>query len=231
MRHAVIDTETTGMDEKDTLVELAAVLDDGTVWETLCDPGRPIPPEARAVHHISDAMVKGFPEPSIALVRMMRHLDAVLGSDMVFVAHNAQFDRGMLRKLVPDIDARHWICTYRCAMHVWDNAPGHSNQVLRYWLNLPVVPPITLAPHRAAYDAIITEGILRELLKVKSYDDLIRMTAEPVILTKVRFGKYKGYLWADVPRDYLQWAAKQQDMDADVRHTVAHHLRGNGRLL
>lgn len=58
-----LDTETTGLDPKTTrIVEIAIVDDDGrTLLNTLLDPGIPIPPEASAIHGITDAQVVGMP--------------------------------------------------------------------------------------------------------------------------------------------------------------------------
>src|ERR1035438_10633352 len=70
-RAAIIDTETTGMDSKtDRIIEIGIVVfeyaaETGEVGpvvghlSALEDPERPIPPEAIAVHHITDEMVKG----------------------------------------------------------------------------------------------------------------------------------------------------------------------------
>ncbi|HUK64216.1 MAG TPA: 3'-5' exonuclease, partial [Dongiaceae bacterium] len=66
-RVVVVDTETTGMSpaEGHALVEVATVvLENGTIgetWSSLVRPGRPIPPDASAVHGITDAMVAGAP--------------------------------------------------------------------------------------------------------------------------------------------------------------------------
>jgi len=69
-RLAVLDTETTGLDpgQGHGLVEVACVmLDDGEIgetWSTLVNPGRPIPPDAAAVHGITDRMVQEAPGPA-----------------------------------------------------------------------------------------------------------------------------------------------------------------------
>jgi len=70
------------------------------------------------------------------------------------------------------------------------------------------------------------------MLETHTLDDLHRLSYQPVVLLKVRFGKHRGLLWSQVDRGYLQWVVKQADMDDDVRHTAMHHLRGGqGSLL
>ena len=65
-RVAVVDTETTGLGDDARIVEIAVVqMRFGLVvkrWSSLVNPGVPIPPEATAVHGITDAMVAGAPQ-------------------------------------------------------------------------------------------------------------------------------------------------------------------------
>lgn len=58
----VFDTETTGVGPEDRIIEIGFQVhkpDTDTVveWRSLVNPGRPIPPEATAVHNITDEMV------------------------------------------------------------------------------------------------------------------------------------------------------------------------------
>ncbi|MEO0363760.1 MAG: exonuclease domain-containing protein, partial [Pseudomonadota bacterium] len=68
LAYVVFDTETTGLDpERDEVVQIAGLrvvggrLRPGESFETLVDPGRPIPPTATEVHGVSDEMVAGAP--------------------------------------------------------------------------------------------------------------------------------------------------------------------------
>ena len=237
---AVIDLETTGLDPAvDRVVEAASVRVNGDIdsvvsknsWMTarayrssMYDPGRGIPAEASAVHHLIAADVFGCeafgPEAWSWLTD---------GID-VMVAHNTAFDRAF----VP-WERRPWICTWKAALRVWPDAPGHSNQVLRY--HLPGVNevvtralPADLAPHRAAYDAITTAHLLIELLKVMSPSHLVALTDKPALLPRVTFGKHRGQRWAEVPRDYLEWVLRQTGaFDENVRYTAHHYLAGATR--
>lgn len=91
------DTETTGTGFFDRLVELAAVCfaDDGTVldtFQTLINPGRPIPAAASELHHITDADVADQPDAAAALTRFFSWVPA--GATML--AHHAPFDIGFV---------------------------------------------------------------------------------------------------------------------------------------
>ncbi len=89
----VVDTETTGMSPANgaALVEVAHVEvragELADAWSSLVKPGRPIPPDATAVHGITDAMVADAPAPAAVAQR----LRAACG-DRALVFHNAPFD-------------------------------------------------------------------------------------------------------------------------------------------
>jgi DNA polymerase-3 subunit epsilon len=93
---ALLDVETTGRDAAgDRIVELGVVIGrGGEIIERrgwLVNPQRPIPAEATAVHHITDADVAGAP----TFAELVPEVLAVLTS-AVPAAYNAEFDRGFL---------------------------------------------------------------------------------------------------------------------------------------
>ena len=94
---AVVDVETTGMQSggDDRITEIAVVVVHGTrrdvVFESLVNPGRPIPPRICELTGISQEMVAGAP----AFVDIADQLLAALAG-RVFVAHNARFDWGFV---------------------------------------------------------------------------------------------------------------------------------------
>lgn len=226
----VIDTETTGLDpEKDRIVEFAAVKcvhsthADGSFddfrfepWgSSLVNPGIPISPEASAKHHLIDEDVAGAPslEEAVANVLGAFYPDATVP----ICGHNCRFDRAFL----PMLHDRPWLDTYRCAMHVWPDAPAYGNQVLRYWMKFDL--PRDHPTHRALPDAIVTAHLLAHLLRERSVDDLLKLSTKAVLLRKVSFGMHFGKLWAEVPTSYLEWSQKQ-DFDPDVKFTVKSEL-------
>lgn len=221
---AVVDTETTGLDlEKDCIVELACIPIKGPPWKidlqnatsSLVKPTCPIQIPAMATHHITEDMVMFAAEFDMAL-QQSKILDA-----QYVAAHSADFDFGFIKIDKPII------CTYRCAKHLWPDAPSFKNQALRYWLpNLDIElydsqSIMALPPHRALFDAWTTAHILMRMLDEHNPEELIRLTGEPILLKTVGFGKHYGELWSDVPSDYLRWILKQ-DFDADTKHTAMH---------
>jgi len=158
-RFLVLDTETTGLDPlSDAIVSVAAVaVDYGSktvepLLNQLVNPGREIPPEVSAIHHIQDKDVKGSPawEETVKPI-----VFALMDGFDVIVAHNASFDSGFIPYKTP------WLCTKRLAERVWPEAPNHKNQTLRYWLKIDVKG----TAHDASDDATVTGHILLRALE------------------------------------------------------------------
>ena len=113
MRIAVVDTETSGMGPEDRILEFALVMlerhehQTRIVWghSALHDEAPPSTPEAFAIHGITDEQRRGMVVPP----KMMDHLK---GADLV-VAHNASFDRAMLRRTAAWANDLPWRCSVR----------------------------------------------------------------------------------------------------------------------
>lgn len=222
----VVDVETTGLDhEKDQIVEMAilssCVSGLGTsTWSSLFKPTIPIPAMASSIHHITDEDVAHANQWS----------DSYIHEYPAYAAHNAEFDNGFLKLKQPIV------CTMRLAQKLWPDLESYGNQFLRYHLKLN--PPLESndKTHRALPDAIVTASLLvHELNEVISrskagegatVEDLVKWIEAPMLLTTCRFGKHKGKLWAEVPKDYLRWILKSfEDADRDTIHTAQHYSR------
>jgi exodeoxyribonuclease X len=223
---AVIDIETTGIDAgADAIVEIACVVVRGGVetrsFGSLVDPGRRIPPRASAIHHLTDADVRG----QLPLSAVEPVLAAMCG-DAVLVAHNAAFDLGFL----PTLAGAPSLCTLRLARHLFPELDGHANQLLRYAF---ATRTRDVGPsHRAMADARVTASVLDVLLRryveitgTDDVDALVRFAASPVHVASLPFGEHKRKPLADVPAGYLRWViGPKTSFDADVKAAVAAEL-------
>jgi exodeoxyribonuclease X len=146
----IIDLETTGINATAHVVEVGSVdlLPDGIIaraQEHLVKPPCLIPAEAQAVHHITDEDV-AHAKPWKVVADAFFNRSAC--SDLVaFAAHNAAFEKQWLTPAL--LHGIPLICTYKGAVRLWPQAPRHSNQVLRYWLQLDLDRSIADRTHRA----------------------------------------------------------------------------------
>jgi exodeoxyribonuclease X len=219
----VIDVETTGMPPDAALCEIGwcdvrtnagEVIEIGKPVGMLVNPNRPMPPEARAIHHISDADLVGAPAIDTGLLALGR------GGVDVFVAHNAIFEQNFYTGI-----GKPWICTLKVGRRLWPDSPSHSNQCLRYFLGVELDDELAAPPHRAAPDAYVTAHILAHAIAGgASIADMIEWTAGPSLLPKVTFGKHRGQAWSELPGDYLSWLVNKSDMDVDTKFTARHWL-------
>jgi DNA polymerase-3 subunit epsilon len=105
-RFVVVDLETTGLRPgQSRICEIGAVRVDGLVpagtFETLVDPGAPLPPLVASLTGIADADLAGAPGPAEAVRRFL-----AFAGDSVLVAHNARFDLAFLDREVERLTGR-----------------------------------------------------------------------------------------------------------------------------
>jgi DNA polymerase-3 subunit epsilon len=178
---AVVDVETTGMQPggNDRITEIAVVVVHGTrrdvVFESLVNPGRPIPARICELTGISQEMVDGAP----AFVDIADQLLAALAG-RVFVAHNARFDWGFVGAEVRrardlSLDGPR-LCTVRLARRLVRGEPSYSLGALAMRFGLEFA-----ARHRAAGDALVT-GMLLQRLLTHARDNGARTLADLEIL-------------------------------------------------
>lgn len=222
----IIDVETCGLPPDNAqIVEVATVdlvNDDsewkrGQIWSSLVNPGRLIPPEASAVHHITDDMVKDAP-------RFADLPPFLTGADVVG-AHSAKFERECLKLNGLTEDGR-WLCSYKCGVLLFPDAPSHKNQVLRYWLGLKLADPSLATPHRALGDAYVTAALVRIYLRSATIEEMVEASNSPVLLPRLHFGEHAGKPIAEVPWTYFDWIVNKSKgpWDEDVLHTARHYL-------
>ncbi|MDD5717926.1 MAG: exonuclease domain-containing protein [Sulfuricurvum sp.] len=228
----IIDLETTGLEVKDRLCAVGMITPDEVHYE-LIHPGKKIPPQASAIHHITNEMVKASPPFSESLTaEKLKNLNM---SESVFVSHNAPFDLDMLQK-----EGISWqgkiIDTLKCAKSLMDDLEGYGLQFLRYELRLYrdeervfETKGVPLAAHHALSDALHTQMVLEYLLDLAPLEQLIEISKSHVLLSRLPFGKYAKKRIEEIalkdPK-YLNWMLESlMDMDEDLRYSIEYYLR------
>ncbi len=89
-----LDTETTGTSANDVIIEVGIVDVYGDVlYESLVNPGMPIPPESSAVNEITDEMVADKP----GWAQVWREVEPILRNRAIGI-YNADFDMRLLKQ-------------------------------------------------------------------------------------------------------------------------------------
>lgn len=149
-RFAVVDVETTGVYNRDRVVEVAAVtvFPHGQIideWDTLVNPERDVGPTH--IHRVSASMVSAAPTFAEVAAALAERLNGA-----VLVAHNLTFDCRMLvseyRRVDGELDPGSGIYTLRLFGEKLEDACRHRGIPLDY-------------PHRALADARATARLLR----------------------------------------------------------------------
>lgn len=234
MNLTFFDCETTGLEAKDRLIQVAYSLTDGPTEPNVeyFKPDLPIPFMAMSVHGITEEAVKD--KPKFKGSNTQKFLQ-YLSKESILVAHNAKFDLSMLAR--EEVVFPNYIDTLRVARHLLDQE-SYKLQYLRYSLDLNVQG----TAHDAAGDVKVLKVLfdhLSRLVMMKGFEgegiieEMMRLTLTPVLIKKFAFGKYLGQNFSDVvkyDRKYLAWlynaeSSKPKDeQDEDLVYTVKNYL-------
>lgn len=167
--YAVIDFETTGLSPNYGArpTEIAVVMVQGNKivdrYQSLMNPGVPIPYDIQVLTGITNPMVKAAP----GIAEVMQQAADFVG-DHPLVAHNAAFDRKFWEHSLVSLQCKAkpiFICSLLLARRLFPDAPNHKLATLVRTLGLPA----TGRYHRALADAEATAYLLlhfrQELLR------------------------------------------------------------------
>jgi DNA polymerase III subunit epsilon len=162
----VVDLETTGGSPiDDAITEIGAVRFHGAErvgsFQTLVDPGRPIPRSIAHLTGISDHLVAGAPTLTEVVPSFLE-----FARGCVIVAHNASFDVGFLNASLLRLDypvlPTPAVCTAKLARRlVWPEVPNVRLHTLATYFRTRTQPI-----HRALADAEATGEVFQGLLDI-----------------------------------------------------------------
>lgn len=168
-RLAFIDLETTGANPvRDRITEIGVVEVDGdrvTTWNTLINPGRPIPEFIQQLTGIRNEMVADAPTFAEVAEELAGRLQGRL-----FIAHNARFDYGFVKNEYQRLGQRFRsdvLCTVRLSRKLFPEHPRHNldSLIARHGLQ-------TGDRHRALADADLIWQFWRLLQRDRGEDAL-----------------------------------------------------------
>ncbi|WBA42931.1 exonuclease domain-containing protein [Hymenobacter canadensis] len=169
--YAIIDLETTGgQPTQDRITEIAIFIHDGEKvvdqFDTLLNPGRPIPFFITQLTGISDEMVRDAPKFHEVARKVVEMTEGC-----VFVAHNVRFDYSFLKKEFGDLGytySRKTLCTVRLSRSLMPGQPSYSLGKLCQNIGIPLN-----GRHRAAGDAAATAILFDRLLKISQQEEAL----------------------------------------------------------
>lgn len=164
-RYVIVDLETTGQSPETTgITEIGAVrIENGKEvgrFDTLVNPGRPIPPYVANLTGITDDMVAGAP-PIEDLIESF----VTFSADAILVAHNAAFDAALLDQITRRLLGRPLglpsLCTLKLTRVLMPELTKASLDALSVHFELT-----SDARHRAMADAELTASVLERLVAI-----------------------------------------------------------------
>lgn len=205
IRPIFYDTETTGIKaDKDRIIEIAAYdPHNNKTFEQLINPGCRIPPDATAIHHISDDMVANSPDFKQVGEEFIRFCEG----DVVLIAHNNDgFDMHFLKHEFTrhqiSMPAWRFFDTLKWARRYRPDLPRHTLQYLREVYGIPANNA-----HRALDDVIVLHQIYSHMVDDLPIENLFALLNRPREILHMPFGKHQGQPLHQIPRDYILWLA------------------------
>ena len=238
-KYILFDTETTGNQEEDRIIQVGAMIVDSSgkveVYDELCSTVLPIKIEAMAVHGITPELIEG--KDIFINTNFYKTLQNLNNPENFLIAHNIPFDMGMLQKEGFSSNLQ-IIDTLRVAKHMLKDTPSHALQYLRYALKLykdeeaeAAKYNITIKAHDAIGDVLVMKLLLSKLVAlvkqqfpgVNPMVKMVELTSTPIYIEVFKFGKYKGRNIEEVCDEdigYINWMIDKMDLDVDMKYTL-----------
>jgi len=242
-KYIILDTETTGTDEEDRVIQLGYMVlgaKEIEVHNEFCSTDIPIKFGAMEVHGIIPDMLEGKPE--CMQTQAYKRLLELNTPENYLIIHNAPFDIKMLEKEGFETKMK-VIDTLRVAKHVMPDEEAHRLQYFRYKMELYKEEQkeadalgIEVKAHDAIGDVLVLKLFLSQLKKIvqekfpneNPVEKMVDLTNTPILVTAFRFGKHKGKTLQEVAREdagYLRWMLKSMDnLDDDLRYSINYYL-------
>ena len=233
------DLETTGVDtDADKIVEFAAEKfgvngESIGALVTYVNPGRPIPAESTAVHHITDEMVKDAP-PFRQVMQTV--LDFMKNCD--FAGYNIRkFDIALLAAEFHRCGVDFWpyvkdACIIDSCDIFFAREPRSLAGAMRFYCGRSHEDAHSAIGDVAATFAVLAAQLenypdlpssLEELAEICADKDVVDMAGKLRWIGNdvcINFGKHRGTPLRLAPPDYLRWMSREGVIGRDCRHII-----------
>jgi len=238
-KYIILDTETTGTDEEDKVIQLGYMVLGAKkveVHNEFFSTDVDIKFGAMEVHGITPDMLVG--KELCKESSSYKRLEELNTPENYMIIHNAPFDLTMLSKEGFDVQMK-VIDTLRVAKHIFEDEEAHRLQYFRYKMGIYKEEEseakklgIVVKAHDAIGDVLILKLFLTRLKQavLEKFPDnnpvekMVDLTSTPILIKTFKFGKHKGKLLEDVAREdsgYLRWMLKSMDnLDDDLRYSI-----------
>jgi len=212
----IFDTETTGKEEEDKIIQVGAIVVDLKdsqylkVYNELCSSDIPIKLEAMAINGIRQEQIAG--KKPFKETDFIKELNQLNREENYLIAHNLDFDLKMLEKEGFENKLK-LLDTLQCAKHLFDIGDEINNykvanyklQTFRYMMftqndeNVEAKKyGVEIKAHDAIGDVVILKLFLRELYKkviqkygtknpIEIMDKMVELTKTPIPVEKIIF--------------------------------------------
>lgn len=243
-KYIILDTETTGTDELDRIIQLGYIVLGGKeieVHNEFCSSDIEIKYPAMEVHGITPEMIEG--KPLCSELPSYKRLLELNTPENYMIIHNAPFDIGMLKKEGFDLKMQ-LIDTLRVAKHIFEDEEAHRLQFFRYKMGLYKQEKqeadalnIEVKAHDAIGDVLVLKLFLTKLKEAveakfpneNPVEKMVALTKEPILVKVFRFGKYRGKTLQEVATSdpqYLRWMLKSmENLDEDMKYSINFYLK------
>lgn len=209
MSAILFDTETTGLKEPE-IIEAAWMrlsdpihLYEESYFEQRFKPSKPIELGALATHHIYDEDLQDCPPSS--------SFSLPEGTEYI-IGHNIDYDWSAIGR--PDVKR---ICTQAFSRSLWPKADSHSQSAMIYLIQRETARDKLKKAHSAMVDILncydLLKAIIEKLSNITDWESLWLESEKARIPKVMAFGKHKGMAVKDLPRDYVAWLLRQDDVD------------------
>lgn len=240
MRFIVHDFETTGVNSRtcgvcQSAIAIVDIAMDGS-WEIVAQevelhhPGMKIPHGAASVHGITDQMVAGKPNFEESLPATYEQAMTEFSPTGVLGYNSNKYDNNIARRLGLDVDSLVQVDMMIAARRLMSLGHIPRARLVDAYEGLTGKPAENA--HDAMADVVMTLELIKPAMRIMGLDSfpgLIGWMERPDVnpSMKLPFGKHKGSPLDIIPKDYLEWLLKKDDLDEELKASAKAALNGH----